>query len=200
MEALKSLRHNFDLDSVHNLSGLYRRLVCVPKFCPGSVRGKPGAVIRSIWTLPGKRTFFYRSAITIIFWQMPCTEQMGTGRFWQITGHWSWMRPTSSRKLPARCMEEALERKMCRKFPIFFPGSIKGPKEKRLQEWFAALQEEIRKHRKDGIEDMVGKESFYFSAGGWQPSGSDERKASAYDSAARREHSLLDLSAAGRDG
>ena len=40
MEALKSLRHNFDLDSVHNLSGFDRRLVCVPKFCPRECPGK----------------------------------------------------------------------------------------------------------------------------------------------------------------
>ena len=89
MEALKSLRHNFDLDSVHNLSGFDRR------------------------------TFFYRFAITIIFWQMPCTGQMGTGRFWQITGLWLWMRPINSRKPPARCMEEALEGKMCRRLLTF---------------------------------------------------------------------------------
>ena len=42
MEALKSLRHNFDLDSVHNLSGFDRRLVCVPKFCPRECPGKAG--------------------------------------------------------------------------------------------------------------------------------------------------------------
>lgn len=128
MEALKSLRHNFDLDSVHNLSGFDRRLVCVPKFCPRECPGKAGCRYQKYLDTSRKEDIFYRSAITIIFWQMPCTEQMGTGRFWQITGHWSWMRPTSSRKLPVRCMEEALERKMCRKFPIFFPGSIKGAK------------------------------------------------------------------------
>ena len=66
-----------------------------------------------------KRTFFYRFAITIIFWQMPCTGQMGTGRFWQITGRWLWMRPINSRKPPARCMEEALEGKMCRRLLTF---------------------------------------------------------------------------------
>ena len=42
MEALKSLRHNFDLDSVHNLSGFDRRLVCVPKFCSRECPGKAG--------------------------------------------------------------------------------------------------------------------------------------------------------------
>ena len=41
-QALKSLRHNFDLDSVHNLSGFDRRLVCVPKFCPRECPGKAG--------------------------------------------------------------------------------------------------------------------------------------------------------------
>ncbi len=32
-------------------------------------------------------------------------------------------------------------------------------------EGFSALQAEIRKHRKDGTEDMAGKESFYFPPG-----------------------------------
>ena len=32
--------------------------------------------------------------------------------------HWSWMRPTSSRKLPARCMGEVLEERTCRKSRI----------------------------------------------------------------------------------
>ncbi len=58
MEALKSLRHCFDLDSVHNLSGFDRRLVCVPKFCPGNVRGKQDAAIRIIWIFPGKEDIF----------------------------------------------------------------------------------------------------------------------------------------------
>lgn len=118
MEALKSLRHNFDLDSVHNLSGFDRRLVCVPKFCPRECPGKAGCRYQKHLDTSRKEDIFYRSAITIIFWQMPCTEQMGTGRFWQITGHWSWMRPTSSRKLPARCMGEVLEERMCRKSRI----------------------------------------------------------------------------------
>jgi ATP-dependent DNA helicase DinG len=47
----------------------------------------------------------------------------------------------------------------------FLSREHKGSEGKRLQEWFAALQEEIRKHRKDGIEDMAGKESFYFPLG-----------------------------------
>ena len=47
----------------------------------------------------------------------------------------------------------------------FLSREHKGTEGKRLQEWFAALQEEIRKHRKDGIEDMAGKESFYFPPG-----------------------------------
>ena len=33
-EALLSLRKQYDMDSVKNLSGFDRRLVCVPKFCP----------------------------------------------------------------------------------------------------------------------------------------------------------------------
>lgn len=119
MEALKSLRHNFDLDSVHNLSGFDRRLVCVPKFCPRECPGKAGCRYQKHLDSSRKEDIFYRSAITIIFWQMPCTGQMGTVRFWQITGLWSWMRPINSRKPPARCMEEALEGKMCRRLLTF---------------------------------------------------------------------------------
>ena len=119
MEALKSLRHNFDLDSVHNLSGFDRRLVCVPKFCPRECPGKVECRYQKHLDSSRKEDIFYRFAITIIFWQMPCTGQMGTGRFWQITGRWLWMRPINSRKPPARCMEEALEGKMCRRLLTF---------------------------------------------------------------------------------
>ena len=47
----------------------------------------------------------------------------------------------------------------------FLSREHKGTEGKRLQEWFAALQEEIRKHRKDGIEDMAGKKVFIFRRG-----------------------------------
>ncbi len=73
MEALKSLRHNFDLDSVHNLSGFDRRLVCVPKFCPRECPGKVECRYQKYLDVSKKEKFLYRYAITIIFWQTPCT-------------------------------------------------------------------------------------------------------------------------------
>ena len=39
-QALLSLRHSYDLDEVHGLSGFDRRLVCVPKFCPKDCVGR----------------------------------------------------------------------------------------------------------------------------------------------------------------
>ena len=39
-EALLSLRKQYDMDSVKNLSGFDRRLVCVPKFCPRECPGR----------------------------------------------------------------------------------------------------------------------------------------------------------------
>lgn len=39
-EALISLRKQYDMDSVKNLSGFDRRLVCVPKFCPRECPGR----------------------------------------------------------------------------------------------------------------------------------------------------------------
>ena len=47
----------------------------------------------------------------------------------------------------------------------FLGREHKGTDGKRLMEGFSALQAEIRKHRKDGTEDMAGKESFYFPPG-----------------------------------
>lgn len=38
--ALLSLRKHYDMDSVKNLSGFDRRLVCVPKFCPRECPGR----------------------------------------------------------------------------------------------------------------------------------------------------------------
>lgn len=58
MEALKSLRHNFDLDSVHNLSGFDRRLVCVPKFCPRECPGKAGCRYQKYLDVSKKRKFY----------------------------------------------------------------------------------------------------------------------------------------------
>lgn len=39
-QALLSLRHVYDLDEVHGLSGFDRRCVCVPKFCPKDCPGR----------------------------------------------------------------------------------------------------------------------------------------------------------------
>lgn len=39
-QALLSLRHSYDLDEAHGLSGFDRRLVCVPKFCPKDCVGR----------------------------------------------------------------------------------------------------------------------------------------------------------------
>ncbi len=86
MEALKSLRHNFDLDSVHNLSGFDRRLVCVPKFCPRECPGKVECRYQKHLDSSRKEDIFYRFAITIIFWQMPCTGQMGTTASGRLQG------------------------------------------------------------------------------------------------------------------
>lgn len=41
-QALLSLLHEHDMDEIHGLSGFDRRLVCVPKFCPGDCPGKDG--------------------------------------------------------------------------------------------------------------------------------------------------------------
>lgn len=39
-EALLSLRKHYDMDTVKDLSGFDRRLVCVPKFCPRECPGR----------------------------------------------------------------------------------------------------------------------------------------------------------------
>ncbi len=67
-------------------------------------------------------------------------------------------------------------------------------------EGFSALQAEIRKHRKDGTEDMAGKESFYFPPGAGTALAQMQERLQLMIKKACREYSLLDLSADGRDG
>ena len=106
-------------------------------------------------------------------------------------------------KLPEAASQmygRSIGREDVQEIAYFLGREHKGTDGKRLMEGFSALQAEIRKHRKDGTEDMAGKESFSFSAGSWHSLSPDAGKASAYDQKACREYSLLDLSADGRDG
>ncbi len=82
----------------------------------------------------------------------------------------------------------------------FLGREHKGTDGKRLQEGFLALLAEIRKHRKDGTEDMAGRESFYFPPGAGTALAQMQERLQLMIKKARREHSLLDLPAAGRDG
>lgn len=46
-QALLSLLNHYDLDELHGLSGFDRKLVCVPKFCPGDCPGREGCRYQS---------------------------------------------------------------------------------------------------------------------------------------------------------
>ena len=71
-------------------------------------------------------------------------------------------------KLPEAASQmygRSIGREDVQEIAYFLGREHKGTDGKRLQEGFTGLQEEIRKHRKDGIEGMAGKESFYFPPG-----------------------------------
>ena len=71
-------------------------------------------------------------------------------------------------KLPEAASQmygRSIGREDVQEIAYFLGREHKGTDGKRLMEGFSALQAEIRKHRKDGTEDMAGKESFYFPPG-----------------------------------
>ena len=199
MEALKSLRHNFDLDSVHNLSGFDRRLVCVPKFCPRECPGKAGCRYQKHLDSSRKEDIF----LQICNHNYLLADAMHRANGYRpLLADYRALVVDEAHKLPEAARQmygRSIGREDVQEIAYFLGREHKGTDGKRLQEGFLALLAEIRKHRKDGTEDMAGKEVFIF-AGSWHSLSTDAGKASAYDQKARREHSLLDLPAAGRDG
>ena len=162
MEALKSLRHNFDLDSVHNLSGFDRRLVCVPKFCPRECPGKAGCRYQRHLDISRKEDIF----LQICNHNYLLADAMHRANGYRpLLADYRALVVDEAHKLPEAASQmygRSIGKEDVQEISYFLSREHKGSEGKRLQEWFAALQEEIRKHRKDGIEDMAGKESFYY--------------------------------------
>ena len=165
MEALKSLRHNFDLDSVHNLSGFDRRLVCVPKFCPRECPGKAGCRYQKHLDISRKEDIF----LQICNHNYLLADAMHRANGYRpLLADYRALVVDEAHKLPEAASQmygRSIGREDVQEIAYFLGREHKGTDGKRLMEGFSALQAEIRKHRKDGTEDMAGKESFYFPPG-----------------------------------
>ena len=165
MEALKSLRHNFDLDSVHNLSGFDRRLVCVPKFCPRECPGKAGCRYQKHLDSSRKEDIF----LQICNHNYLLADAMHRANGYRpLLADYRALVVDEAHKLPEAASQmygRSIGREDVQEIAYFLGREHKGTDGKRLQEGFLALLAEIRKHRKDGTEDMAGKESFYFPPG-----------------------------------
>ena len=165
MEALKSLRHNFDLDSVHNLSGFDRRLVCVPKFCPRECPGKAGCRYQKHLDISRKEDIF----LQICNHNYLLADAMHRANGYRpLLADYRALVVDEAHKLPEAASQmygRSIGREDVQEIAYFLVREHKGTDGKRLLEGVSALQMEIRKHRKDGIEDMAGKESFYFPPG-----------------------------------
>ena len=165
MEALKSLRHNFDLDSVHNLSGFDRRLVCVPKFCPRECPGKAGCRYQKHLDTSRKEDIF----LQICNHNYLLADAMHRANGYRpLLADYRALVVDEAHKLPEAASQmygRSIGREDVQEIAYFLGREHKGTDGKRLMEGFSALQAEIRKHRKDGTEDMAGKESFYFPPG-----------------------------------
>ena len=162
MEALKSLRHNFDLDSVHNLSGFDRRLVCVPKFCPRECPGKVECRYQKHLDSSRKEDIF----LQICNHNYLLADAMHRANGYRpLLADYRALVVDEAHKLPEAASQmygRSIGREDVQEIAYFLGREHKGTDGKRLMEGFSALQAEIRKHRKDGTEDMAGKESFYF--------------------------------------
>ena len=165
MEALKSLRHNFDLDSVHNLSGFDRRLVCVPKFCPRECPGKVECRYQKHLDSSRKEDIF----LQICNHNYLLADAMHRANGYRpLLADYRALVVDEAHKLPEAASQmygRSIGREDVQEIVYFLGREHKGTDGKRLMEGFSALQAEIRKHRKDGTEDMAGKESFYFPPG-----------------------------------
>lgn len=165
MEALKFLRHNFDLDSVHNLSGFDRRLVCVPKFCPRECPWKAGCRYQKHLDISKKEDIF----LQICNHNYLLADAMHRANGYRpLLADYRALVVDEAHKLSEAASQmygRSIGRDDVQEIRYFLAREHKGTEGKQLQEWFASLQEEIRKYRQDGIEDMAGKESFYFPAG-----------------------------------
>lgn len=162
MEALKFLRHNFDLDSVHNLSGFDRRLVCVPKFCPRECPWKAGCRYQKHLDISKKEDIF----LQICNHNYLLADAMHRANGYRpLLADYRALVVDEAHKLSEAASQmygRSIGRDDVQEIRYFLAREHKGTEGKQLQEWFAALQEEIRKYRQDGTEDMAGKESFYF--------------------------------------
>lgn len=165
MEALKFLRHNFDLDSVHNLSGFDRRLVCVPKFCPRECPWRAGCRYQKHLDISKKEDIF----LQICNHNYLLADAMHRANGYRpLLADYRALVVDEAHKLSEAASQmygRSIGRDDVQEIRYFLAREHKGTEGKQLQEWFAALQEEIRKYRQDGIEDMAGKESFYFPPG-----------------------------------
>lgn len=165
MEALKFLRHNFDLDSVHNLSGFDRRLVCVPKFCPRECPWKVGCRYQKYLDISKKEDIF----LQICNHNYLLADAMHRANGYRpLLADYRALVVDEAHKLSGAASQmygRSIGRDDVQEIRYFLAREHKGTEGKQLQEWFAALQEELLKHREESIEDMAGKESFYFPAG-----------------------------------
>lgn len=80
-------RKQYDMDSVKNLSGFDRRLVCVPSSAQENV-GQADVPLSEVSGRIQEAGYIYSNLqpITTTYWQMRITEQKDTSLYWRITG------------------------------------------------------------------------------------------------------------------
>ena len=164
MEALKSLRHNFDLDSVHNLSGFDRRLVCVPKFCPRECPGKAGCRYQKYLDVSKKEEVF----IQICNHNYLLADAMHRmNEYRPLLADYRALVVDEAHKLPEAASQmdgRSIGREDVQEISYFLNREHKSSEGKRLQDWFNTLSMEIRKDQAGMGDDIAGKENFYFPA------------------------------------
>ena len=162
MEALKSLRHNFDLDSVHNLSGFDRRLVCVPKFCPRECPGKAGCRYQKYLDVSKKEEVF----IQICNHNYLLADAMHRmNEYRPLLADYRALVVDEAHKLPEAASQmdgRSIGREDVQEISYFLNREHKSSEGKRLQDWFNTLSMEIRKDQAGMGDDIAGKENFYF--------------------------------------
>ena len=164
MEALKSLRHNFDLDSVHNLSGFDRRLVCVPKFCPRECPRKAGCRYQKYLDVSKKEEVF----IQICNHNYLLADAMHRmNEYRPLLADYRALVVDEAHKLPEAASQmdgRSIGREDVQEISYFLNREHKSSEGKRLQDWFNTLSMEIRKDQAGMGDDIAGKENFYFPA------------------------------------
>ncbi len=164
MEALKSLRHNFDLDSVHNLSGFDRRLVCVPKFCPRECPGKAGCRYQKYLDVSKKEEVF----IQICNHNYLLADAMHRmNEYRPLLADYRALVVDEAHKLPEAASQmdgRSIGREDVQEISYFLNREHKSSEGKRLQDWFNTLSDGNPKASGWMGDDIAGKENFYFPA------------------------------------